>query len=110
LFGYIRHLVLESATKVGLTIDPRPVYLHESDQWKECFITSSSRLIWPIRKIVIPRLGSSSSSTILQPPPSFDEHWKYGDESTVVGKSVFTSLPKWYELWKEILKAGGYEE
>ena len=54
LHGYVRHLVLECCAKSRIQIDTRPIYLDEVHEWKEVFITSSSRLVFPISKILIP--------------------------------------------------------
>jgi hypothetical protein len=100
LNGYVRHLVLGSATTVGLTLDARPIYLHESDQWQECFITSSSRLIWPIAQVLLPQEENKPDASSKE--IAFVQHWNYedgGDQST---------SPKWHDLWHAILKAGGY--
>jgi Amino-transferase class IV len=106
LFGYVRHLVIESAHKVGLTFDPRPIYLHESKQWQECFITSSSRLIWPIAKVMRP-VEEDGTHKNNQDGGSqhFVEHWK----SEEANSNNQLHPPKWQELLKEILKAGGYD-
>lgn len=103
LNGYVRHLVLESAKKCGLKIDPRPIFLHEASEWEEAFITSSSRLIYPISKILLPEDRSSVSHE----GSSFVEHWQdvflNGDASAKKGK------PKWQQLLDNILETGGYE-
>ena len=103
LFGYVRHLVLESAHRVGLTFDPRPIYLHESKQWQECFITSSSRLIWPIAKIMMrpPVVGDATGNS---DNPPFVELWKFEANTSA------SQPPKWHDLFNEVLKAGGYDE
>jgi hypothetical protein len=55
LYGYVRHLVLECAETCCLRLDPQPIVLHDATAglWQEAFITSSSRLIYPISKILI---------------------------------------------------------
>lgn len=102
LDGYVRHLVLESASKAGLRFDPRPIYLHEAEQWKECFITSSSRLLWPIANVLIPADGGTSDPSSRT---SFVEHWSFDD----MGHGNRTP-PKSQELLHAILKAGGYDD
>jgi hypothetical protein len=65
LHGYVRHLVMEctssnsccsssSSTTLRIPFDPRPIFLDNVDEWAEAFITSSSRLIIPITKILLP--------------------------------------------------------
>ena len=53
---YVRHLILECASECGLTVDDSPIRLEDGREglWEEAFITSSSRLIYPIEKILIP--------------------------------------------------------
>lgn len=99
LDGYVRHLVLGCAKNVGLKFDPRPIFLHDADRWKEAFITSSSRLIYPISKVLLPE---DDHNDLKESPTegSFCEYWNHvPDENT----------PKWQELLQEILKAGGYD-
>jgi hypothetical protein len=58
LHGYVRQLVLDCAvgcgSSCGLILDVnQPIRLQEVHEWKEAFITSSSRLLYPISKIMI---------------------------------------------------------
>lgn len=56
LHGYARHLVLECAESCGLVFDPsKSILLQDAEKglWQEAFITSSSRLIYPISKVLI---------------------------------------------------------
>jgi hypothetical protein len=103
LNGYVRHLVLGCAgSKVDLKFDPRPIFLHDADQWKEAFITSSSRLIYPISKVLLPAKDDHDDSSTGSPAKgSFCEYWNYEPDD---------NTPKWQELLQEILKAGGYED
>jgi hypothetical protein len=103
LNGYVRHLVLECASKCGLKFDPRPIFLHETSQWKEVFITSSSRLIYPISSIVIPEEAATATS--------FREIWKdevLNDDGGACQDSD-TQTQRWQQLQNEILKTGGYD-
>ena len=95
LNGYVRHLVLGCTSTVGLKFDPRPIFLHDVNQWQEAFITSSSRLIYPISKVLLPEYCNESEEN------TFTEYWKYKSDG---------STPKWQELLQEILKGAGYDQ
>jgi Amino-transferase class IV len=96
LFGYVRHLVLESLEACGLVLDPKPVLLHEAKNlWKEAFITSSSRLVFPVSQILV-----HSDNTA-----DFEEYWS--DPFFKEGAAI-TEKPKWQELLEEIMRRGGY--
>jgi branched-subunit amino acid aminotransferase/4-amino-4-deoxychorismate lyase len=114
LHGYVRHLVLECAEACGLKIDDSPILLQESPRWKEAFITSSSRLIFPISKILMhdfddeDNYNTNATCTI---GPTFREIWT----DPVLSKTQATTpsrsypiQPKWQELLNEILTRGGY--
>jgi branched-subunit amino acid aminotransferase/4-amino-4-deoxychorismate lyase len=104
LLGYVRHLVLECAPACGLKIDDRPINLEDgkNGQWAETFITSSSRLIYPIEKILIPEYDHDSYHC-----SEFGGglHWKVFWEAQKVGSD---HEYKWYQLLNEILRRGGY--
>jgi hypothetical protein len=103
LNGFVRHLVLESAKESGLFFDPRPVFLHQSDKWEEAFITSSSRLIYPISKILIPNDKDTSPGTEMT---NFTEIWR---DEYLTEKTMEAKTPKWQVLLNIILQKGGYE-
>lgn len=103
LYGYARHLVLECAESCGLRYDPSlPVLWEDAEKglWKEAFITSSSRLIHPIAKVLVKE-------------DEFVEHWsdpvlaEKNDDSQKNGFSR-RETPKWQQLHNEILRRGGY--
>ena len=101
LYGYARHLVLECAEKCGLRWDPSlPILLEDAEKglWKEAFITSSSRLIHPISKVMIPS-GKENE---------FEDYW----HDPVLMKSPKNGMKrepqKWQQLRDEILRRGGY--
>ena len=54
LGGYARHLVLEQASKMGISVSFTPPKLEECDLWFEVFLTSSIKLIVPIQKVFVP--------------------------------------------------------
>ena len=99
LFGYIRHLVLECASSCGLIVDNRPVRLEDGANglWAETFITSSSRLIYPIEKILIPDYEEVREE---QEGLNWKPYWQV--------ESKDTQDYKWHALLREILKRGGY--
>ncbi len=118
LFGYVRHLVMDCATDCGLTIDSssRPIDLKDGEDglWAETFITSSSRLIHPVKRILIPDYTRNSIS---------EEGGALGRSKDVDSQGVPEGLRwkvfwevdrldveeyKWYHLLQEILKRGGY--
>jgi hypothetical protein len=110
LNGFVRHLVLQVATKCGLKFDPRPVYLHEACTWKEAFITSSSRLIYPISKILLPADHNHDDVTVnatATASTTFLQYWRdpYFDAEN---HSSRAKTPKWQELLNEVLRTGGY--
>jgi hypothetical protein len=103
LNGYVRHLVFECASKCGLKFDPRPIFLHQTSEWKEAFITSSSRLIYPISKILLPEDEQESTS---HERSGLVECWR--DQALAGDHLESSKTPKWQELLNEILKTGGY--
>lgn len=54
LKGYARELVLECAPKLGLDYDASPIRVQDASLWKEVFLTSSIRLVVPVRQILCP--------------------------------------------------------
>lgn len=59
LEGYGRQLILDCAVKCGYKVEIGPITLHDSSLWKEVFLTSSCRLIVPVRTIFLPSLSSN---------------------------------------------------
>jgi Amino-transferase class IV len=116
LFGYVRHLVLESAAKCHLQVDvSRPIALQDAvdGKWSEVFITSSSRLIYPVSRILLPlRYGTPSSKTKRDNHSEWErfvEFWR-DPKLTVTGTSDATpAIPKWQNLLDEIIRVAGYE-
>jgi hypothetical protein len=106
LFGYVRHLVIDCASACGLKLDNRPVNLNDGRKglWAETFITSSSRLIYPIKKILVPDYGFETTDD--EAGHQLGLNWKVFWEV----KSMDTNEFKWNRLLKEILKRSGYHE
>jgi hypothetical protein len=122
LFGYVRHLVMEAAPSCGLKIDTtRPITLQDAVDglWSEVFITSSSRLIWPIERILLPASsgpeachGYAHTNDDKQQQQTeeceidgFTEFWS---DPVLTGPGVPMSTPQWQELLEEILRNTGY--
>ncbi len=101
LFGYVRHLVLQCALKCGLKVDNRPIHLGDgaNEEWVETFITSSSRLIYPIRKILIPVYIKGINGE------DRDERFHWKSFWTCKREPQESS---WYAILREILKCNGY--
>ena len=99
LYGYARHLVLECAASCGLEVVSKPIVLQDAEEglWKEAFITSSSRLIYPISKVLLPT----------EDEEEFSEYWA---DLVLVEKEILPAneKPKWQQLLDEVLKRGGY--
>jgi len=119
LHGYARHIVLKSAKKCGLTVDlDNPVILQDAAHglWAEAFITSSSRLIYPIQRILIP---TEAASHIAAPKSDKDEldseiqgklmnFTEYWNVESVDNEKLKWSSPRWQALFDEMLRYGGY--
>ena len=113
LFGYVRHLVLESAERCGLKVDTTtPISMQDAldGKWSEVFITSSSRLIWPISRILLPTshdeaYRKSNSSQEECDIEGFTEFWR----DPVLTSLVPVSTPQWQELLEDILRNAGYK-
>jgi branched-subunit amino acid aminotransferase/4-amino-4-deoxychorismate lyase len=100
LFGYVRHLVLDCASACGLIVDNKPILLSDATKglWEEVFITSSSRLIYPVERILIPTTDDENK---------FEEVWK---DATLTTDDSFklSRTAKWRELLDEIMYRNGY--
>jgi hypothetical protein len=97
LHGYVRHLVLQSAPLCGIVVDPRPICLHQApDGWKEVFITSSSRLIIPVSKILMPTMKKNKINHRLQ-----EEEVTVSNETTVGQVEPSSSLSGFVEFWRD---------
>ena len=101
LLGYVRHLILFCAEACNLRVDERPIDLDDGAKglWAETFITSSSRLIHPINKILIPDYEAQIDNE------GEGLNWK---TYWVLDDTIDTKYHKWRHLLIEILKRGGY--
>ena len=109
LFGYVRHLVIDCAERVGLRMDFSPILLEDATQdlWESAFITSSSRLIYPISRILIPQIeADDASGDGSKGGVTFCDFWK---DPTLVDSNNQASSPRWLDLLNKLLKEGGYE-
>lgn len=119
LFGYVRHLVLDSLRACGLELDPNPILLHEARDgpWKEAFITSSSRLIFPISKILVHTDDGENFEEYWSDPVlvardrahiSTDDEDNDNDNNDDDLLMMTDEKPKWQQLLDEIMRKGGY--
>lgn len=97
VYGFVRHLVLECAERCDLKLDPRPILLHEASEglWQEAFITSSSRLIYPIARVLM----------FDDDQKDFVEYWR---DTALTECTCPVIKPKWRQLLDDILERGGY--
>lgn len=102
LFGYVRHLVLKCAPKCGLKVDNRPIHLVDgaNGDWEETFITSSSRLIYPVREILIPDYAENKNMEKRHDSLNWTSFWACNKREP--------QESSWYALLREILKYNGY--
>lgn len=123
LHGYARHLVLECAGQCGLSFDPSPVLMRDAveGRWAEAFITSSSRLIFPIERIVAPEYSRCNISD-----EERDEQGTLGGDDDLTeseisrfkgfwslpqidGSSLPWKTPRWEAIYDLMLREGGYD-
>ena len=52
LEGTVRKLLLEECEREGVEVDLSPPSLEEIDEWQGCFISSTSRLLLPVSRVV----------------------------------------------------------
>ena len=86
--GYARRLVFKAATELGLSIDKKAPLLSEMEagRWKEVFITSSIRIIVPVKRLFMKssesnldkkwtssNVGATQSGKLLQAILSMDQ-------------------------------------
>jgi Amino-transferase class IV len=104
LHGYVRQLVLDCAvgcgSSCGLILDvSQPIRLQEVHEWKEAFITSSSRLLYPISKIMIQHHYPNGETVVR-------EFWQ--DPVLTSTSETSHAKPKWREMYDAILRQAGY--
>jgi len=98
LHGYVRHLVLSLLDQCGLKFDPRPIFVDESSEWEEVFITSSSRLIYPIEEVII--VSSSGNENEAK------QFWKYRYQKSLGAKGQEMQC---LALRMQMLRSSGYK-
>jgi hypothetical protein len=76
LEGYARHLVLKHAQQCGYTVEEKPIRLDDDHvrSWKEVFITSSIRLIIPVRSVFDSSQGENGSLQL-------EKIWEFRDQN-----------------------------
>jgi Amino-transferase class IV len=103
--GYVRHLVEQSAVAAcGSPVSTtRPLLLSDVSEWQEVFITSSSRLIYPVGRIWIPHMEDDPQPEKVD----FQVFWsdsRHGqDDNGTVG-----DRPMWRKVYDEILHSANY--
>lgn len=108
LHGYVRHLVLDCASACGVKVSDEPVLLDHfyESSIKEAFITSSSRLIFPISKMLL-HDGQNEEGV-----PIFREFWQDPllplSSGSTDAMTNDVGKPKWQQLLDVILKSRGY--
>jgi len=116
LYGYARHLVLQCASSCGLRYDPTlPIVLQDARRglWKEAFITSSSRLVYPISKVLVHTDQDMKFEEYWRDPvlcrssDGDDNHHHPNGRSQDHG-AADAEKPKWQQLLDKILHMGGY--
>lgn len=109
LLGYVRQLVLDSLDSCDLKLDTtNPVLLQDGRDglWEEAFITSSSRLIFPISKMLV-HTDDGINFEEYWCDPALSSNTTKGDLK--LGKNdPANERPKWQALLDEILRKGGY--
>mmetsp|Transcript_13960 Transcript_13960/g.15959 ORF Transcript_13960/g.15959 Transcript_13960/m.15959 type:complete len:481 (+) Transcript_13960:114-1556(+) len=95
--GYARQLILDCAVKCGYQVEVRSIPLKESSSWKEVFLTSSIRLIVPVRAILLP-----SSSVDGNIPIQLETFWEMiPDDKTNIHNN---NVPVHDTLYKQVMK------
>lgn len=72
LKGCARKLVLESTRKLGFEYDSTPIRVRDADLWREVFVTSSIRLVVPVKEILIPGKDGQFQTLWKIPPHDID--------------------------------------
>lgn len=112
LFGYVRHLVIDCVERVGLRMEYSPILMDDATNglWESAFITSSSRLVYPISRILIPEVSQDENDKdSTDRGVSFREFWT--DPALVDGDEYQKepATPQWLNILNELLIVGGYE-
>jgi hypothetical protein len=77
LLGYARHLVIESAVRLGMTVDTStPIDIDESEHWQEVFLSSAVKIITPVDRILV-----RTSHTADMDNESFGDLWSCPNDS-----------------------------
>jgi Amino-transferase class IV len=135
LYGYVRQLVLGCATACGLrTVEQNlppndsfqkesptlPVFLEDAakGRWREVFITSSSRLVYPVSRVWMRQAeteGKQKPSALVDiantdaVPAGFVEVWRDPLLATLpYNLSESCEVPKWKMILNQIFLREGY--
>lgn len=72
LLGYARHRILQSAQRLGIPVDTSTaVDILDCDQWQEVFLSSATKILVPVEKVLV--LTESSESD----KPNYEVLWSY---------------------------------
>lgn len=96
LEGYARQLVLDGAQQCGYRVDIQPIDLEDVKSWSEVFITSSIRLIIPVKRILYASCARQKTDNSLQ----LDVCW----DQNIDGVGSFNGPLASECLYREILK------
>ena len=68
LLGTMRKLVVDLAQGLGdeLEVEESPPRLSEMQAWEGCFITSTSRLLLPVTKVLVPKGGPEDVAGLVE--------------------------------------------
>ena len=117
LNGYARHLVVNQvAKKFGMSVDTdNPILLQDSHLWEEVFVTSSIRLIIPIRKIIhFPRTRPTKSNPLAK--ASQESRGQGDDGDNFEDEEIVWSMTKrngnetiWRKIYSQMRAAATYD-
>jgi hypothetical protein len=106
LDGYARSLVLKHVGRCGLKLEIGPIYLDDTSRWDEVFVSSSIKIIAPVKEILLPSEEIGFNGEEIK---SLNSVWKDMRYSQSIDSTVdMSDNPKWKELLHEILKSEGY--
>jgi hypothetical protein len=54
---------MTAAEYLGYRIDHKPITISDVDQWQEVFVTSSLKIITPVRCVFLPNYGQKTATT-----------------------------------------------
>jgi hypothetical protein len=92
-------------------MDYSPILMDDATngRWESAFITSSSRLIYPISRILIPEVSKDDGNDDINNDSAvvFREFWS--DRALVDENQEPSTTPRWLDLLNELIVKGGYD-